>query len=131
MEVFSGLRMFSPAQGIAALERIMTSTHVQAGVSEITDSNIIKTVFRQGRYMDEMKSSSQEARKYEQFDYLVEEIKQAKSSEEREIKIQKYIEAVLKDTLSLPSTDVLDIDQNFADMGVDSLMGMEMKNRFQ
>ena len=60
--------MFTPAQGIAALEKIMTSSNPQVGVSEVTDWNLIKSVFCQGHYMDEMKSDSQDGGKFEQND---------------------------------------------------------------
>jgi len=124
--------MFTPSQGIAALEKIMTSRYTQVGVSEASDWNIVKSVFSQGHYLDEMKFENQnDVSGLDKFDHLVDEIKQATSLEERQIRIQIYMDAVLKHTLGLPPTDVLDIDQNLGEMGMDSLMGMEMKNRFQ
>jgi len=82
--------------------------------------------------MDEMKAETQDSEeKYAQHDHLIQEVKLATSAEERQTKIQNYIQVVLKETLSLPTTDQVDIDQNFADFGVDSLMALEMKNRFQ
>ncbi len=78
-----------------------------------------------------MKSEGSEDNRFDKYNYLIDEIKKATTTEERKEKIQLYIGFILKQTLNLPESEVLDIDQNFAEFGVDSLMAMEMKNRFQ
>ena len=69
-EVFAGVRMFTPAQGIAALERIMTSKEVQVGVIEVFDWNVVKQMYKQGRYFEGMQSDMSEEDKFGKFDYL-------------------------------------------------------------
>jgi myxalamid-type polyketide synthase MxaB len=125
------MRVFTPAQGLAALEKIMTSREPQVGVSEVTDWNVVKSIFPHGRHFEEMKSEGSEDNRFDKYNYLIDEIKKATTTEERKEKIQLYIGFILKQTLNLPESEVLDIDQNFAEFGVDSLMAMEMKNRFQ
>ena len=127
-----GIRDFTSAQGLTALERIMTSREVvQAGVSEVVDWNLLKDRCRLGKFFDEIISAKSEDKKYEKYDYLIEETKKATSLEDREAKIRIYMEAVIKQTLNLPESEILDVDQNFSEMGLDSLMGMELKNKFQ
>jgi len=133
-EVIGGVRLFTPAQGIAALEHIMTymTAMAQVGVAEIPDSALLESLYCQGRYLDELRCVGEEiAEKRKLLESLVADIHGATSGEERRSRIQIYIGAVVKDTLSLPTGDVLDIDHEFLDLGVDSFMGMEMKNQFQ
>jgi len=124
--------MFTPSQGIAALEKIMTLAEAQVGVSEIANFNMLNSFFCQGRYTDELKTEAQEdGEKSQATESLLEDIKVAKSVAERLNRVQVYIRLVIKETLSLRTTDVLDLDQSFDDLGVDSLMTMELKNRLQ
>ena len=109
------MRTFTPQQGVAALEKIMSSIEVQVGVSEVTDWNVVKNIFCQGKYLDEMKSDKLNEDKFKKYEHLVEEIKKAISPEEKQEKIQTYITAILKQTLNLPESEVLDLDQNFSE----------------
>ena len=129
-EGVGGLRSFTPAQGIAALESIMSSTEVQVGVSEFTDWKIVKEFFHQGNYFEELKSDTADD-KFEKYDHLIEAINKATTVEERQEKIEIYIATVFKQTLNMPQGDTLDLDQNISELGVDSLMAMELKNRLQ
>ena len=128
-EFIKGFRAITPAHGILALEKIMSSVEVQIIVSEVGDVNVVKSIFRQGNYLDEMKSDKLDEDKFKKFDHIVGDILKDASSEERREKVQIYIAVILKQTLNLPENEVLDIDQNFSELGVDSLMAMEIKNR--
>jgi len=131
-ELLTGMRMFTPTQGILALETIMTNGHVQTGVSDVTDWNLFKAKFCLGHYLDEMKSDKNSDQKVDLREHLVAEIKDAKSIEELLPKLQLYVELVLKEILGLSATEeVLDVDKKFQQFGMDSLMSMDMRNKFQ
>ena len=51
--------------------------------------------------------------------------------EERQAKIQAFLEHVVKQTLRLDTVERVDPDQGFVELGVDSLMAMEVRNRLQ
>jgi myxalamid-type polyketide synthase MxaB len=123
--------MFTPSQGIAALEKILTLREVQVGVSEVTDWNVIKSVFRQGQYFDELKSDRVDDDKFEPLNNLVDGINAATTADELYEKVSLYVKSILKRTLNLSESETLDVDQNFSELGVDSLMAMEMRNHFQ
>ena len=86
---------------------------------------------RFGNYLSEINSHEENSSGMaEEFASLAEDIKKA-SPDERGKKVELYLEAILKHTLKLPPSERIDPDQNFAEMGIDSLMAMEMRNRLQ
>jgi aryl carrier-like protein len=133
-DVFAGLRTFTPDQGIGALERIMSSQEVQIGVSEVSDLSLFKSMFNQGRYLEELRSEGGGENRFEKDASFIQDIRSGSGGDEdrdREGRIRLYIEGIFRKTLNIPTDEVLDPTRNFADLGVDSLMIMEMKNRFQ
>ena len=131
-DVFSGVRSLSPAEGVFALERIMLSNEVQVGVSKILDSCLLKSMFPQGNFLDEIAINDlAENRLPDKYDQIIDSIKKSSSIKERIDRIQTYIETILKQTLSLSANKAVDIDQDLFELGVDSLLAMEMANRLQ
>jgi len=126
-----GLLGFPPAQGLLALEKILTVDTPQVGFAPIRDWTLIRQVFSSGQYFDEVAVSNSSNRQvFADVDKIIQGIKAAPPGE-REGKIQNYLADVIKETLRLPGDEVLDIDQPINEMGVDSLMAMEMKSKLQ
>jgi hypothetical protein len=122
----------TPPQGIEALEAIMSLQETQIGVSGISDVRLLQSMCGQGRYLDEMMPTEEAVNRTEENDTnLIQKIRSASGRKERREKVRLYIEHVIKKTLNLSPNEVLDPEQNYSDMGVDSLMEMEMRNRFQ
>ena len=113
------------------MEQILRQRILQTVVLDVSDWNLVKQFIFLGNYLNEIKSNQDSSKSNsDQYAKLAEEINKAPPAE-RQGKIQSYLEAILKQTLRLPDNERIDPEQNFTELGVDSLMAMEMRNRLQ
>jgi len=131
-----GLTPFSPAAGIAALEYILTNHLNQALVQTISNLDQFKlTLPLGGHFYDDVKrvesrttSSAALADKYRD---LADQIFRTSTEAERVSFVQSYVSSVLRETLSMGVDEEIDEDQDWTELGVDSLMAIEIRNRLQ
>jgi acyl carrier protein len=127
----AGLVPFSPNQGIAALEAIMKTTRSQVAVLE-ADFAAIRRLFPQTkRYVEELKLSLDPGVQVKiSSEKFWQEYDPAEEDDKPRI-VQGYIESILRQILKLDKTEPIDENQNLQEMGLDSLMMVEMKNFLQ
>jgi thioester reductase-like protein len=129
----AALRAFTPNQGIAALETLMKSHKTQACVLEVDFSSVRKLTGHAGAYLEELKISkdSSQLAFNVKMDRFWDEYRGATSTVEKTAVIKSYVEIILRQILKFDEDEKIDENQNFSEMGMDSLMMLEMKNFLQ
>lgn len=129
-----GVIPFSPARGIAALEAVMKSQRRQICVVDLEYQVLMKVHPQSKAYMQHVAGGSSSADstgsssiKSEKF---WEEIDSAKDKDKPVI-IKQYVKVLLRQILKLEDEETIDDKANFQEMGLDSLMMIELKNNLQ
>jgi len=131
-----GVMPFVPAEGIRALEYILTNHLNQLTVQTISDLNQMKlTCPIGGHFYDDVErmqsSSTSSVGLAEKYQALLDQISTCSTEGGRVPLVQAYLSSVLKETLNLGMDEKIDEDQNWGELGVDSLMAIEIRNRLQ
>ncbi|CAL8118587.1 unnamed protein product [Orchesella dallaii] len=127
-----GVFPFSPQRGIAALGATMRSRWTQIGIVDL-DYGILCKVFPQSKHLAQtMIGASSESSFITSVssDKFWEDVDSAKDEDKAPV-IKKYIKLLLKQILKLDDEDPIDDHSNFQDLGLDSLMMIELKNNLQ
>jgi acyl carrier protein len=128
-----GVKPFSPLQGISALEKIMRSQNKQAAFLEKMDFSLYKRVWPGVRkYLEGFSSETQGAYKETKIpnpDQFWKSYDDCSDKDSRLNIVTSLVKSVISTILKLEA-DFGDED-NFQDLGMDSLMMIEMKNSVQ
>jgi thioester reductase-like protein len=128
-----GLKPFSPLQGISALERALKSQKSQICVCD-ADFSIIRQVFNGNRkYMEDLKLKQTDLTKEIMIDneQFWNDFDGATDEEGRLEVVKRFVRSMIRQILKFSKDDPMSDDENFQDMGMDSLMMIEMKNVVQ
>ncbi|CAL8085358.1 unnamed protein product [Orchesella dallaii] len=129
-----GLNAISNLQGIGALEYVLKTQRSQTTSVNISSFVILsKFVPYLGTYLDERmwKKTSTSNTVGIQSDEFWEQYDSKTELEEKTNVLKAQIQNILRTTLKLDDGDSIDDHLNFQDMGVDSLMFVEIKNSLQ
>lgn len=112
----------------------MKSHKSQSCILEVDFSALKKWTGHALAYLEEMKiSKDNESTAFNiKIERFWDEYNSAAGDEEKQGEVIKaYVELILRQILKFDDDDCIDEDQNFSDMGMDSLMMLEMKNLMQ
>jgi len=134
----SFLTPFTPLQGFAALKEILRHHKIQVGVIE-TDFPKLRLVFPwvdRGGYATSILTSTSKRDSNRSFaitpETFWEHIEGAGGDgKETECVLQRYVSEAVRHILRLEEGDVIDVEGNLQEMGLDSLMMVELKNVIQ
>ncbi|MFT4925581.1 MAG: acyl transferase domain-containing protein [Phenylobacterium sp.] len=124
----AGMAALKPEQGFAAMSRLMTSAIPQAGVFDLDWSKIFNQL-----------PSPDKATVFSGFfaqndnvvnDNFLEQFKQSEGEDKKQLLTDKVIQ-YLADVLGLDSAENIEANANVFEYGLNSLMGMDLKNRLQ
>jgi NADPH:quinone reductase-like Zn-dependent oxidoreductase/thioester reductase-like protein/ubiquinone/menaquinone biosynthesis C-methylase UbiE len=129
-----GIKPFSTIQATSALELCFRNQQLQACICE-ADYGLWRQTFSSSKmYLEELKDST-ELRKDSKMNIDGEafwkEYDVTPEAAERLNLVKRYLHLVIREVLRLNEKDPLDDDTAFQDMGMDSLMMIEMKNLIQ
>jgi len=126
------VRSFTPSQGLRSLESILSQHICRTGVIDVSDWTVLKNITRLGPYLDNIKvlqpipETQQEDQSVLTLKYL-----QTLSPSNARTELDNVVRTTLKRTLGLGPSEVIDEAQQFSELGVDSLMTMELRNSLQ
>jgi hypothetical protein len=133
--VAQGLNPIAPEQGLQVLKQVLGQTHAQIGVLPI-DWSVFREQFPTGMplpLLSELlpKAGPQEEvkRVSEQQHKLLQRLKKATASERKELLVA-YVQERVTEILGLDPSFQPAPQQSLNELGVDSLMGTQLKNRF-
>lgn len=127
------MRPFSPSQGLSALEIIMRSQKGQVCVFDVDFTVVRKLTANIGSYLEELKIAKET--QSVAFDVKInnfwEDFNGAEDAKRKQDVIKSYVCQILRQILKLDEDEIIDENQKFSEMGMDSLMMLEMKNFIQ
>ncbi|CAL8125824.1 unnamed protein product [Orchesella dallaii] len=131
-----GIAPITTQQGINGLESIMKSHRVQIVVNNVESFSLLfKTFSHLKNYLDERawKSEFSTGKSFniKSEDFWEEYDGCGEDRDGKVVVIKKYITITLRHILRLDASDPVDENMELQDMGVDSLMMLEMKNSLQ
>jgi acyl transferase domain-containing protein/acyl carrier protein len=123
-----GLGMISPPEFLILLEEILESSNTQVGVLPIDWSGALRQPLKQKFYQDWWLPSEIEISEIKStiLETLAEAIPHT-----RKALLTEYLQSEVARVLALSSTQIVDLDQGFFELGMDSLTSVELRNRLQ
>jgi len=141
-----GISALSPAEGRAAASYLTSSASGQVAVAPIEWRRLLKwrgektnplfsklehdnpLARKQGKTAGSVRKADSEARAYEHDTDLLDRISAAHAAKKRII-LDVFLEEMLRATFALPAGRKLDPEMPFGEMGLDSLLAIELRNR--
>ena len=119
-----GLLAMAPAQAIRALDAELSLQHAHGMVAKIQWGDYIPNWIELPSFLENVMP-----KKEQQFD-LLKEISAAAPQKQASI-LKTYVGTVIRAVLGLPETYAIEEEKSFFDIGLDSLMAVEVRNRLQ
>ncbi|CAL8113277.1 unnamed protein product [Orchesella dallaii] len=125
------LRPFYVIQGFSALEMIMRSQKAQVSVLDVDFTVVRKLTGNIGGYLEELKISKDSGGFDVKMGNFWEDFNAVEDETQKMAVIKQYICNILRQILKLDDDETIDENMKFQEMGVDSLMMLELKNSLQ
>lgn len=124
-----GIGEITPDQGIDILEFILTQSSTQVGVIPINWSELLKQKLSSTFFADFYESTPSTSQEY-QPSQLIQHI-QCLGIKERISYLRKYLQTEVSQVLGSSSSQLPNVQLGFFDMGMDSLMMVELRSRLE
>jgi len=119
-----GLKVMTPKQGMQALETALMSNCAHLSLMNINWPHYLKQLIVPPTWLQAFVEKSTTS------GLLMEQLKQIDSSA-RQAVVEDFVENTLRQVLGLGVSQSMDVKTSFLDLGMDSLMVVELKNRLQ
>jgi acyl transferase domain-containing protein/NAD(P)-dependent dehydrogenase (short-subunit alcohol dehydrogenase family)/acyl carrier protein len=124
-----GMGSITPQQGLQILEQLFLQSPVQVGVIPVNWSQFLAAPWTVSAFFTHFRQISAMTTSERQPDF-VKQLASLSVTEQREHLIM-HIQSQVARVLGLPSSQPIDLQQGFFDLGMDSLTSIELKNRLQ
>jgi acyl transferase domain-containing protein/acyl carrier protein len=127
-----GVGTITPEQGLAVLERSLHGGPAQVGVLSVDWERWMGEAGRSHPALKELlpEVASPVAPRADEAPDVLQKLAAATRQERRQI-LQEHVQAQVAQVIGLQRAAALDPERGFAEMGMDSLMALELKNRVQ
>jgi myxalamid-type polyketide synthase MxaB len=127
----TGMRLLDPAEGVRALERLLQENATQVSVLPM-DWSVFRSQMAHGPFplLDQVipEVQSPEPQTNRSQSELLQQL--ASAADQTEV-LQNHIRVQLARVLGFSSAEAVDPHENFGDLGMDSLMAVEFRNRLE
>ncbi|NJK47853.1 aminotransferase class I/II-fold pyridoxal phosphate-dependent enzyme, partial [Candidatus Gracilibacteria bacterium] len=123
-----GLGAIAPQQGLKLLEALLQSQATQVGVLPVDWSLFLKQ-FPQNPFFEELAPQPKQKTAQPRSEFL-QELETATNGDRKTL-LCDLIRSQVAKVLGFDSPEYIEIQQNFGDLGMDSLMAVELKNALQ
>jgi hypothetical protein len=120
----SGLLGLKPKEGMRALETALLSNEAHITIANIHWKNYLKTLIEAPSWLEAFAADTTSK------EFLSAQLEAVPASE-RGALVKSYVTDVVRSVLGLSASQAIDEKKGFFDMGLDSLMAIELKNRLQ
>lgn len=127
------VKPFAPNQGLLALEAILRTQKTQIAVLDVDFQYVRKLTSNVGTYLEELQitKGNQGVAFTVKIGNFWDDFNSCNIEEKRVGVIKSYVGTILRQILKFDDDEAIDENQNFSEMGMDSLMMLEMKNFLQ
>jgi acyl transferase domain-containing protein/acyl carrier protein len=119
-----GLMQFKPNEGISALDYVLHQNKAQLGVMRIDWDRLVEQYSQIPSWLEELVASKNESE-------LLKQLSNTVGDENRKALLKKAVSLEIAKVLGLSNIDPQDERTGFFELGMDSLMALELKNRLQ
>lgn len=128
-----GVKAFKPSEGLLALDLIMKTQKTQVAVLDMDFSYVRKLTSNVGTYLEELKISkgNQNVTFSAKIAGFWDDFNASDTEEKKIATIKSYVSTILRQILKFDDEEVIDENAKFSEIGMDSLMMLEMKNFLQ
>jgi 8-amino-7-oxononanoate synthase len=126
----SGITPLDPDLALEALEALLTQTGPQIGIMQIEWAKFLAQISNGAvpPFLEQIASALEgEAQSVSAFRLQLD----AAPTEERLALLTQHVQSQIAKVMGLSSPEEVELERSFTDLGMDSLMGMEMKSRLQ
>jgi acyl transferase domain-containing protein/NADPH:quinone reductase-like Zn-dependent oxidoreductase/thioester reductase-like protein/NADP-dependent 3-hydroxy acid dehydrogenase YdfG/SAM-dependent methyltransferase/acyl carrier protein len=130
----SWVKPFSTIQAISALEVTLRGQNVQVAVGEADIAYVRKQLHCSKRYLEDLKENNDSKKIFgseADGEAFWREYDATKGTNGKIDLVRKYLGTIIRTILRLDEEETIDPNTNFQDLGMDSLMLIEMKNNLQ
>lgn len=121
------MRKFSAEQGIASIEMVMLSHQSNIIVADIIQGQLF--LYNSGSLLKQLNFENK-AQSKDEYANRIKGILQVEESQRSE-SIQEFLEFTIRDIIKVAHSEKLDYNQDIKEMGIDSLMEMELRTHIQ
>jgi len=127
-----GLESIAPEEGLQVLDKLLTQEVAQVGVLPINWAKFLQQSYQavESPFFEAFNQISKPASEEQQTAGFLQQLEQAPASERRTM-LEEHIRLLIAKVMSIHDIESIGLRQRLFDLGIDSLMAVELRNRLK